>query len=82
MDAPSYTEDGALKVHRADLEKITDMLPPQTEMRVLSIMREARYEIIVLNPSDDPGIYEIARSELDYVVDALRQRGAKLEMPT
>lgn len=69
-----YIQGDALFVHRDDLTAIQDMLPPGTEMRVLSIMRQARFEIIVLNRRGHPAPYDVSPDDMRYVLEALEQR--------
>lgn len=69
-----YIKGDVLYVHRDDLTAVQDMLPPGAEMRVLSIMHQARHDIIVLNRKADPGPYEVNPDDMRAVLEALEQR--------
>lgn len=70
-DKAPYWHHDALYVSREDLAAIQDELPPDVEMRVLSIMRQATHEIIVLNRAEEPGPYEVSFRDMSHVTEAL-----------
>lgn len=73
-DDPTWINGGrTLKVRRADLDEIVGKLPPEVEMRVLSILREAKHDIIQLTEGDGP--YNVTRRDLTAVAEALQESG-------
>lgn len=50
---PRKLADATIQVGRTTLESILDRLPPATEMRCKSILREARFDTIWLQRHDE-----------------------------
>lgn len=66
-----YWHHDALYVHRDDLKAIHDELPPDVEMRVLSLLRAARHEIVVLQRAEEPTPHQMSYRDANHVVEAL-----------
>lgn len=72
-DTP-YWHHEALYVAADDLTAITDELPPDVEMRVLSIVRQAKHDVVVLTRAEEPTPYQISYRDANHVVEALTRR--------
>lgn len=69
-----WWDDRSLSVNREDLTKERlDIMPPETEARVESILREARYEVIVFNIGTGP--FNVTVRDLEAITYSLDMSG-------
>lgn len=73
-----WIDHDTLRVPRHSLEKAHDSMPPGVEARVLNILREARFENIMLNVGDGP--FNVTETDLEDIAITLDVSGALWRM--
>lgn len=66
---PRRLSPWTIQAHRDQLHGIAGSLPPGTEMRLLSVLRAAKFEVVWVNRGS--GLLEFNADDFDHVAEAL-----------